>query len=224
MSLLHRAAFSTTVAALDQLAAPGLAEGIPEVAFVGRSNAGKSTAINLLCNQKRLAFASKTPGRTQHLNFFAVADRDRTWGYLVDLPGYGYAQTARDARAGWDLLLGSYLRERAPLVGIVMLADARRGLGDLDRTLIDWVTPAGRPIHVLLTKSDKLNHSQRNLALQAVRRELDGTPHTAQAFSALDRRGLEEAQAKVLAWFGAPPEPVVVPTKKSPGGTGARTP
>lgn len=213
MSLLHRAQFATTVASMAQLDAPGLREGWPEVAFVGRSNAGKSTAINLLCNQKRLAFASKTPGRTQQLNFFAVADRDRTYGYLVDLPGYGYAATGDTVRADWDALLGGYLRDRAALAGIVMLVDARRGLGDLDRQLIAWVTQTQRPIHVLLTKVDKLNRADTQRALADVRAELTAGGHTAQTFSALKRIGLEEADARVLAWLGVD----AAPAKKSPG-------
>ncbi|HEU4620975.1 MAG TPA: ribosome biogenesis GTP-binding protein YihA/YsxC [Burkholderiaceae bacterium] len=204
-SLLHRARFYSTAASLAQLDGPGFNDDIPEVAFVGRSNAGKSTAINLLCNQRGLAFASKTPGRTQLLNFFLVADRDRSWGYLVDLPGYGYAASSGTTRAGWDALLGGYLRERRQLVGVVLLMDSRRGLTELDERLIDWVTPAQKPIHVLLTKTDKLNRTETRRALEGIQRALEGSPHTVQTFSALHRTGLEDADARVLQWFGAPP-------------------
>lgn len=206
MSLLHRARFLTTVASLEQLCAPSLDGELPEVAFVGRSNAGKSTAINLLCNQKQLAFASKTPGRTQHLNFFSIADRDRTYGYLVDLPGYGYAAASgRDARSHWDAFLGGYLSQRANLRGIVLIMDARRPLTELDLQLIEWVTAAGKPIHALLSKCDKLNRSEIALALKAVRETFAGTPHSVQAFSALKRIGLDEAERMVLDWLDAPP-------------------
>lgn len=210
MSLLHRARFLTTIASVEQLRlADDQLRGLPEVAFVGRSNAGKSTAVNLLCNQKRLAFASKTPGRTQHLNFFAVGDRDRDYGYLVDLPGYGYAAASgAESRAHWDAFLGGYLRDRAELRGVVLIMDARRPLTDLDRQLIDWLGLAGKPIHALLSKSDKLNRSEIAQTLQTVRAAFENSPHTVQAFSALKRVGLEEADRRVLTWLDAPaPEP-----------------
>ena len=208
MSLLHRASFQVTIASSDQLRqGGGLVPGLPEVAFVGRSNAGKSTAINLLCNQKRLAFASKTPGRTQHLNYFAIADRDRTYGYLVDLPGYGYAAASgSEARSHWDEFLGGYLRDRAELRGVVLIMDARRPLTDLDVQLIDWLGHAGKPIHALLSKCDKLNRSETAQALQQVRAAFANTPHTVQVFSALKRIGLEEADQRVLGWLGVAPE------------------
>ncbi len=203
MSLLHRARFHTTVASTEQLHGGDLSQGLPEVAFVGRSNAGKSTAINLLCNQKRLAFASKTPGRTQHLNFFAIADRDQTYGYLVDLPGYGYAAASgHEARSHWDEFLGGYLRDRAELRGVVLIMDARRPLTDLDVQLIDWLGHAGKPIHALLSKCDKLNRSEVASAVKQVRTAFANTPHTVQAFSALKRIGLEEADRQVLHWLG----------------------
>lgn len=213
MSLLHQAKFHTTVASVVQLNDPTVTEPLPEVAFVGRSNSGKSTAINLLCNQKRLAFASKTPGRTQHLNYFAISDRDRTWGYLVDLPGYGFSATGNDARAEWDALLGGYLRERSTLAGIVMMVDSRRGLTAMDHQLIDWVAPAERPIHVLLTKVDKLNRSDTQKAVGQVRATLEGSIHTVQPFSALKRLGIVEAEARVLEWLGVS----VVVHQKNPG-------
>ncbi|WP_028309911.1 ribosome biogenesis GTP-binding protein YihA/YsxC [Derxia gummosa] len=202
MSLLHRARFIDTVSALGQLRRPGLDDGLPEVAFVGRSNAGKSTAINLLCNQKRLAFASKTPGRTQHLNFFEIADRDQRRGLLVDLPGYGYAEAGHQRQSEWDEFLGRYLAERAELRGLVLMMDARRPLTDLDLALLDFVAPRKLPVLALLTKADKLTRSEQAQVLVRTRAAMPD--HTVQLFSALKRVGLEEADAKVLGWF--PPE------------------
>jgi len=202
MSLLHRARFIDTVASLDHLGRPGLDDGLPEVAFVGRSNAGKSTAINLLCNQKRLAFASKTPGRTQHLNFFEIADRDTRHGLLVDLPGYGYAEAGHDRQREWDHFLGRYLAERPQLRGVVLMMDARRPLTDLDVALLDFVAHRLLPVHVLLTKADKLGRSDQSQVLMRTRAAMP--THTVQLFSALKRVGLDEADAKVLSWF--PPE------------------
>jgi GTP-binding protein len=215
-SLLHHTQFFITASSLTQLASVGLSDGdwqagtLPEIAFVGRSNAGKSTAINLLCNQKRLAFSSKTPGRTQHLNFFAVSGRERLYAYLVDLPGYGYAAADKTTRATWDQLLGQYLRQRQALRGVVLLMDARRPLTDLDLQLLDWLEPTGRPIHALLTKADKLNRSEMAQALRQVSAAFVGSPHTVQLFSALNRMGLEQADDKLLEWLG-------VTEKKNPG-------
>lgn len=215
-SLLHHTRFFVTASSLAQLPEAGLPDGdwqsgtLPEIAFVGRSNAGKSTAINILCNQKRLAFSSKTPGRTQHLNFFAVSDRERRYGYLVDLPGYGYAAADKATRASWDQLLGQYLRQRQALRGVVLIMDARRPLTDLDLQLLDWVEPSGRPVHALLTKADKLNRSEMAQTLAVVRRGFEGSVHSVQLFSALNRAGLEQADDKLLEWLG-------VAQKKNPG-------
>jgi GTP-binding protein len=205
--LLHQTRFLVTASALNQLPTVGLPDhdwreqGLPEIAFVGRSNAGKSTAINLLCNQKRLAFSSKTPGRTQHLNFFEVTDVDRRYGLLVDLPGYGYAAADRATRATWDELLGQYLQNRRALRGVVLMMDARRPLTDLDLQLLDWLEPAAVPVHALLTKADKLNRSQMVQTLRDVEKVFAGSPHSAQLFSALKRMGLEQANEKVLSWL-----------------------
>jgi GTP-binding protein len=209
-TLLHHTHFFITVSSLAQLQNAGLPDGdwrtgtLPEIAFVGRSNAGKSTAINLICNQKRLAFSSKTPGRTQHLNFFSVADRERRYGYLVDLPGYGYAAADKVTRATWDQLLGQYLRQRRALRGVVLIMDARRPLTDLDLQLLEWLEPSGCPVHALLTKADKLNRSEMMQSLQQVRQAFDGSAHTVQLFSALKRIGLDEAGEKLLDWLGVP--------------------
>ncbi|OVZ60385.1 YihA family ribosome biogenesis GTP-binding protein [Pigmentiphaga sp. NML080357] len=201
MSILHRAHFTTSAARLDQLPPPGA----PEVCFVGRSNAGKSSAINVLTQQKRLAFSSKTPGRTRLINMFGIPDPiepERDLGFLVDLPGYGYASVAREDRSQWAQVLGGYLRNRASLAGVVMLVDIRRGVTDLDRNLVDWIAPAGKPVLALLTKADKFPYGQRIKAQFAVKKELAaiGALHTV-AFSSTHRIGLEEAAAHIEGWL-----------------------
>lgn len=209
MPLLQQTRFFTTAAAWPDL--PRL--GLPEVAFAGRSNAGKSTALNTLAQQKRLAFASKTPGRTQHLNFFAVGrhpeEESLPGGFLVDLPGYGYAEVAKSERKGWGQLLGRYVRERNELTGLVLVMDARRPMTDLDVELVAWFAATGKPIHALLTKADKLNRSEAALTLRQTRAALAAwhPGHTAQLFSSLKRTGVEEASAWVLGQLGlAEPE------------------
>jgi len=201
VSILHRAHFTTSAARLDQLPPPGA----PEVCFVGRSNAGKSSAINVLTQQKRLAFSSKTPGRTRLINMFGIPDPiepERDLGFLVDLPGYGYASVAREDRSQWAQVLGGYLRNRASLAGVVMLVDIRRGVTDLDRNLVDWIAPAGKPVLALLTKADKFPYGQRIKAQFAVKKELAaiGALHTV-AFSSTHRIGLEEAAAHIEGWL-----------------------
>ena len=206
--LLHQARFFTTVNHLRDL--PATAR--PEVAFAGRSNAGKSTAINLLCNQKRLAFASKTPGRTQHINYFGVGRADDPAGYLVDLPGYGYAEVPEAAKAHWEQLLSLYLQTRAQLAGLVLMMDARRPLTELDRRMIEWFAPTGKPIHALLTKCDKLTRQESVLALRTANKAFDEYSKqgyegklSAQLFSALKRVGLDEAHEVIESWI-APEE------------------
>ena len=201
MSILHRAHFTTSAARLDQLPAPSA----PEVCFVGRSNSGKSSAINVLTQQRRLAFSSKTPGRTRLINMFGMPDKldpERDIGYLVDLPGYGYASVAREDRASWAQVLGGYLRNRPSLVGIVLLIDIRRGVTDLDRNLIEWITPSGKPVLALLTKADKFPYGQRIKMQFAVRQELAeiGALHTV-PFSSTHRLGLEEATTHIEGWI-----------------------
>ena len=207
MSILHRASFTVSAARLDQLPPPTTSE----VAFVGRSNAGKSSAINVLANQRRLAFSSKTPGRTRLINLFGIPDPldpDHPLGFLVDLPGYGYASVARDAREEWAEVLGGYLRQRESLAGIVLLLDIRRGVTDLDRRLAHWIAPTGKPVMALLTKADKLPYGQRIKAVHAVRKQLAelGTL-TALPFSATHRIGLEDAASHIENWIS----PKVVP-------------
>jgi GTP-binding protein len=206
MSALQQARFFTTVDRLHQL--PLL--GLPELAFAGRSNAGKSTAINTIAHQKRLAFASKTPGRTQHLNFFAVGthpdDPDLPAGFMVDLPGYGYAEVSRESRSHWQETLGTYIRKRSELVGLVLIMDARRPFTELDETLVQWFAKTDKPIHALLTKADKLNRSDRASALRATRTRLaELSPfHTAQLFSALDKTGVDEADLRICELLALP--------------------
>ncbi|MDX3895041.1 ribosome biogenesis GTP-binding protein YihA/YsxC [Pusillimonas sp.] len=207
MSILHRASFTVSAARLDQLPPPTTSE----VAFVGRSNAGKSSAINVLANQKRLAFSSKTPGRTRLINLFGIPDPldpEQSLGFLVDLPGYGYASVARDAREEWAEVLGGYLRQRESLAGVVLLLDIRRGVTELDRRLAHWIAPTGKPVLALLTKADKLPYGQRLKAVASARKELAelGTL-AALPFSATHRIGLEEAAAHIENWIS----PKVVP-------------
>jgi GTP-binding protein len=207
VSLLHRASFFISAAQLDQLPPAGA----PEVCFVGRSNSGKSTAINVLTNQRRLAFSSKTPGRTRLINMFGLPDPydpDRPMGFLVDLPGYGYAAISQSERDKWADLLGGYLATRPSLAGVVMLIDIRRGVTDLDRRLVDFIAPTGRPVLALLTKADKLPYGQRVRTVFAVKKDLAaiGALHTV-PFSAPDRIGLEEAAEHIENWIS----PKVVP-------------
>lgn len=207
MSILHRASFTTSAARLDQLPPPTTAE----VCFVGRSNCGKSTAINVLTNQRRLAFSSKTPGRTRLINMFGIPDPldpQASLGYLVDLPGYGYAAIAREAREEWAEVLGGYLRSRESLAGVVLLIDIRRGVTDLDRRLANWLAPTQIPVLVLLTKADKLPYGQRIKAIFAVRKELaEIGALNAIPFSATQRIGIEDAAAHIENWIS----PKVVP-------------
>ena len=204
MSLLHRASFLTSAARLDQLPPAGA----PEVCFVGRSNAGKSTSINVLCNQRRLAFSSKTPGRTRLINMFGLPDPLDPEGHIGYLPGYGYASVARNEKEKWADILGGYLRDRESLVGIVLLIDIRRGVTELDRRLANFIAPTGRPVLALLTKADKLPYGQRMRTVFSVRKDLAdiGALHTI-PFSAPERIGLEEAGAHIENWIS----PKVVP-------------
>ncbi|MGE4451531.1 ribosome biogenesis GTP-binding protein YihA/YsxC [Castellaniella sp.] len=201
MSLLHRARFTVSAARLDQLPAPTTAE----VCFVGRSNSGKSSAINVLTNQRRLAFSSKTPGRTRLINLFGIPDPiapDAWLGFLVDLPGYGYAAVDRAARDEWAEVLGGYLHERASLAGVVLLIDIRRGVTDLDRRLARWIALRGLPTLALLTKADKLPYGQRIQAAARARKDLaDIGTLTALPFSATHRVGLDEAAAHIENWI-----------------------
>ena len=219
----HTARFRTTASQLDQLPQTEL----PEIAFVGRSNAGKSTAINTLTQQKRLAFASKTPGRTQHINFFSIGGahvamhrKDPTkveeiQGLLVDLPGYGYAEVSGDAKLHWQRLLGDYVQRREQLAALVLIMDSRRPFTDLDIQMLEWFAPTGKPIHCILTKADKLNRNESVNALRQAQQVLDsyvdeegnGFPFTVQLFSALKRIGIDEANDKIIELLGLEDDP-----------------
>lgn len=170
-----------------------------EVAFAGRSNAGKSSALNTLANHNRLAFVSKQPGRTQLINFFTLGN-DK---HLVDLPGYGYAKVPEALRAHWQQVLSQYLSERISLKGLVLVMDSRHPLTPLDRQMLDWFCPTGNPVHVLLTKSDKLSRNEANQTLMKVRKELETVwgNCTVQLFSSLKKQGVEEAEKIIGAWL-----------------------
>jgi GTP-binding protein len=195
MSLFSQLRFHTTVNDLHMLPFEGV-----EVAFAGRSNAGKSSAINTLANRTRLAFVSKTPGRTQHINYFDFGGGR----YLVDLPGYGYAEVPEAIRAHWEQLLGQYLATRPNLIGLVLMMDSRHPLKPLDVRMLDWFIPTGRPVHVLLTKADKLTRQEQAKTLASVRDRLAAWPQcTVQLFSSLKKTGTEEAEQVVGQWFDA---------------------
>ncbi len=160
-----------------------------EVAFAGRSNAGKSSAINTILSRRNFARTSKSPGRTQLINFFSLTSDQR----LVDLPGYGYARVGRSLRKHWRGLLAEYFESRASLQGLFLVVDSRRRLGDFDWQMLDWSRMIECPVHVLLTKADKLKRQEASRTLAAVQKDLGGTA-TVQLFSATKRLGLEEAR------------------------------
>ena len=188
---MHTARFLTTAAQLHQL--PQL--DMPEVAFVGRSNAGKSTCINTLTQKKQLAFASKTPGRTQHINLFALGKQGATDAVLADLPGYGYAAVPLADKERWQQVMANYLCQRNNLAGIVMLCDARLGLTELDELLLELIRPRveqGLPFLILLTKADKLNRSESSKVQDITRLQAGGG--RVMLFSALKKQGLEQVR------------------------------
>ncbi len=194
---LHTARFLTTAPTLETL--PALE--VPEFAFVGRSNAGKSTAINTLTQQKRLAFASKTPGRTQSINLFTLGKQGITDAVLADLPGYGYAAVPREAKLRWQRVMVNYLLTRPNLRGVVMLVDPRLGLTELDESLLEAIRPrveAGLKFLVLLTKADKLTRTEANKALSIARLQTAGGE--ARLFSALKKQGLDEVATLLRQW------------------------
>ena len=191
---LPQASFSLSAASPADLP-----ESRAEVAFVGRSNAGKSSALNALARHNRLAFVSKTPGRTQLINFFAVGQDT----FLVDLPGYGYAKVPLDVRKKWENFLSGYLQFRPSLMGLVLIMDVRHPLTPLDWRMLDWFAPTGRPVHILLTKADKLSRGAGLKALNDVRRMLESRHGvSAQLFSSLSKLGVEEAETVIAAWLG----------------------
>ncbi len=205
----HTARFLTTAARLDQLPLNEL----PEIAFVGRSNAGKSTAINTLAQQKRLAFASKTPGRTQHINLFSLGPKDTPDALFADLPGYGYAAVERAAKLRWQEVMAQYLDVRRSLSGVVLMVDSRLGFTDLDKQLLSFVAPrvgmGEVKLLTLLTKADKLSRKDADAALRGAQEVLaDVATDTADVsvtlFSALKRSGVDDAALTLHAWVHPP--------------------
>lgn len=198
--VLVGATFIIGAASPAQLPPPGP----PEIAFAGRSNAGKSSAINVLANRTRLAFSSRTPGRTREINLFAL----RSGALAADLPGYGYAAVGRAIKAGWQAFLWDYVTTRSTLVGLVLVCDARHGLRELDYTLLDHFVPSGRPVLVLATKSDKLNQSEQAKAARDMRAALvarypaQAAALTVIGFSATRRIGVDAADAVLGEWLG----------------------
>lgn len=194
---LHTAHFLTSAPQLEHL--PPFA--LPEIAFVGRSNAGKSTAINTLTQQTRLAFASKTPGRTQHINLFGIGRQKVDDAVLADLPGYGYAAVPREAKLRWQRVMGNYLMTRENLRGVVLMCDPRHGLTELDEILLEVIRPRveqGLKFLVLLTKADKLTRSEGAKVLSIVRLQAGGGE--VKLFSALKKQGVGEAAELLSRW------------------------
>ena len=197
MPLFRNAVYFASAHHLHELP---LEAGCVEIAFAGRSNAGKSSAINTLADHNRLAFVSKQPGRTQLINFFKLSGG----AFLVDLPGYGYAKVPEAMRAHWQHALATYLSTRPSLRGLVLVVDARHPLTSLDRQMLDWFCPTGKPVHVLLTKSDKLSRSEATNTLAKVLKEMNqswGANCSAQLFSSLKKQGAEEVEKTVGPWL-----------------------
>lgn len=170
-----------------------------EVAFAGRSNAGKSSALNVLTSQKSLARTSKTPGRTQMINFFQL-DEQRS---LIDLPGYGFAKVNVNVKKLWEAGLAEYVEKREALKGLILMMDVRHPLQPLDKMMLDWTHELNLPVHVLLTKADKLSRNQASQALMGLQKTLkQSCPHaSAQLFSSLNKQGLDQAWSKLDEWM-----------------------
>lgn len=193
-------------ASAEFVSAATLPEDLPapheaEVAFAGRSNAGKSSVINALTGRNRLAFVSKTPGRTQQVVFFRVGEA----GFLVDLPGYGYARVARDVKRHWEELVAGYLRNRECLRGLIVVMDARHPFTPLDLQLLKWIAPGGTPVHVLLTKADKLSRGAATAALKAATARLPDfvVAASVQLFSSPQGQGVDELKTRISRWMKA---------------------
>lgn len=200
MGWLHTARFLTTAAQLHHLPAYDL----PEIAFVGRSNAGKSTCINVLTQQKRLAYASKTPGRTQHINLFALGRQGQTDAVLADLPGYGYAAVPKQDKIRWQQVMANYLLTRDNLRAVVLMCDPRHGLTELDDILLDVIRPRveeGLKFLVLLTKADKLNRTEGAKALSIAKLQAGGGE--VMLFSALKKQGVDAVSTRLYDWMHA---------------------
>jgi len=218
---MHTARFLTTAPRLEFLPP----HDYPEIAFVGRSNAGKSTCINTLTQQKRLAFASKTPGRTQSINLFTLGRQGITDAVLADLPGYGYAAVPKQDKLRWQQVMANYLVTRANLLGVVLMVDPRLGLTELDEILLDVIRPRveeGLKFLVLLTKADKLNRSEQAKALSIARLQAGGGE--VKLFSALKKQGVGETAQLLWRWtHPAAPSPSAAPvnTPQAPPADGS---
>jgi len=197
MHVFDQARYVASIGDLSQLPP----EGPPEIAFCGRSNVGKSSAINAITGRRRLAFTSKTPGRTQTINFFDIGETLR----LVDLPGYGFARVPQAVRAQWDRLVGGYLSARTSLAAFVIIMDARRPFTEHDVRMLDWAQPLGRPVLVLLAKSDKLGKRERAAALAQARKSVEarGMQGETRLFSSVSREGVDDARALLAGWANA---------------------
>ena len=198
MGFFSQAKLALSVAQLPQLPADSLAE----VAFAGRSNAGKSSAINALTGRRNLAFVARQPGKTRLIQLFELAPTR----YLVDLPGYGYARVDAGTKRRWGQLVDSYLRERERLKGLILIMDVRHPMMPLDRQLLDWFLPRRLPVHILLTKADKLSRSRGQEALQRFRQLLaaQNLACSVQLFSSQTRAGVQEARQVVSEWLALP--------------------
>src|SRR5271163_3168435 len=196
MSTYPHVKFVTSAAEAHQLA-PDTGR---EIAFAGRSNSGKSTAINAITQRSGLARVSRTPGRTQLINFFELAPERR----LVDLPGYGFAKVPERVRLKWLQLMEHYFNVRESLVGLILIVDSRRGLGEQDAAMLEWVLARDRLAHILLTKADKLNQREAHRVLRETRAACSDTAVTAQLFSAHAKEGLDEVRHVMDGWLNGP--------------------
>lgn len=213
MGWMHTARFLTTAAQLHHL--PPI--HVPEIAFVGRSNAGKSTCINTLTQQKQLAYASKRPGRTQHINLFSLGKQGVTDAVLADLPGYGYAAVPKQDKIRWQRVMANYLVTRENLKGIVLLCDPRLGLTELDEVLLDVIRPRvqeGLKFLILLTKADKLTRVEGAKALSIAKLQAGGGE--AKLFSALKKQGVDQVAQLLWDWSHEDPADAVTPASTEP--------
>jgi GTP-binding protein len=210
---LHTAKFLTSASKISQLPQGDM----PEIAFVGRSNAGKSSAINTLAQQRQLAFASKTPGRTQLINLFTLGPREAPDAFFADLPGYGYAAVARGKKLVWQKVMADYLEVRRALMGVVLMVDSRHGFTPLDRQLLEFIAQRVKTgeikLLVLLTKCDKLGQRDQGLAIEAASAVLadfttEASDIAVTLFSSMRRVGVEDVAEQMLAWKAAMPERV----------------
>ena len=222
---LHTAKFLTSASKISQLPQGDM----PEIAFVGRSNAGKSSAINTLAQQRQLAFASKTPGRTQLINLFTLGPREAPDAFFADLPGYGYAAVARGKKLVWQKVMADYLEVRRALMGVVLMVDSRHGFTPLDKQLLDFIAQRVKTgevkLLVLLTKCDKLGQRDQGLAIEAASAVLadfttEASDIAVTLFSSMRRVGVEDVAEQLLAWKAAMPERVHFELPPMPQGEG----